>query len=170
MEKFQIYLAEKKTTVEKSLAASPAAAPGAVPMQIAPGGLLHSNMIDKKKLQEMAKAEGVEDQHNEVFANLFLKLMTSMMTPVAAPAASSQSTLPTAHQTDLTLGEDQVEHVMGEQEQLTDDDTDTEQETNNANGDSKKKAKTKISKADKKKKAAAVAAKAKAAADAKNAD
>ena len=181
MEHFQVYLAEKRDHVQKSIISNPATIPGAVPMQVAPGGILHSSMIDTKVLQDMVKAEGVEDQHNETFIKLFVKIMATIMTPVEAPAASSQaasgeqistaeSTSKITHQNDLTLEKGQVEHVMEEAEQLTDDDTDTEQDTNAANGD-KKKTKKKLSKADKKKqKKKAAAAKAKAAAGNWNAD
>ena len=171
MEHFQVYLAEKRDHVQKSMISNPATIPGAVPMQIAPGGILHSSMIDTKVLQDMVKAEGVEDQHNATFIKLFVKSMATIMTPVEAPAAGSQaasgqqistaeSSSTITHQNDLTLDNGQVELVMEGAEQLTDDDTDTEEETNAANGDKKKKAKPKISKADKKKKAAAAKAKA----------
>ena len=61
-------------------------------MQIAPGGLLHSNMIDRNQLQNMIKAKGIDDQHNATITQLFVEFLATMMTQVDAPAAAAAST------------------------------------------------------------------------------
>ena len=183
LESFQTDLQAQKLKIKAAgpMAASQApqlALAGGVEVDVAPGILFHSNLIQpeavKTHLQSFPGLEGISNGQSAATTNAFLAYLKTIgmtVAPVEAPAASSHAavshqqgvagstTTGALHQNDLTLDKDQVEQVMGEADQWTDEETDTEEDTSTANGNAKK-TKKKISKADKKKKAAAAKAKA----------